>query len=158
MRSTAALTQPEFTLITLSQLPALSILLKDSMATPPGHVSLFGIAQKKKMSAGLGPHGPVLIVCNLAKSQCEEDSERSRRKKKQKKRKNRLNRPNWKQTKIFSQLLQNDDSKDEFLQQVKMRCRLRGRQRSQNKSSNNKTTPFTISVTNWYHRLKITAK
>lgn len=37
------LTEPEFTLITLSQLPALSILLKDSMATPPGHVSLFAI-------------------------------------------------------------------------------------------------------------------
>lgn len=37
------LTKPEFMLITLSQLPALSILLKDSMATPPGHVSLFAI-------------------------------------------------------------------------------------------------------------------
>lgn len=32
-------------LITLSQLPALSMLLKDSMATPPGHVSLFAIRQ-----------------------------------------------------------------------------------------------------------------
>lgn len=37
------LTKPEFMLITLSQLPALSILLKGSMATPPGHVSLFAI-------------------------------------------------------------------------------------------------------------------
>lgn len=43
----AALTQVEFTLITLSQLPALSLLLNDSMATAPGHVSFFGIAQGK---------------------------------------------------------------------------------------------------------------
>lgn len=44
-RVMAALTKPEFMLTTLSQLPVLSILIKDSMATPPGHVSLFGMAQ-----------------------------------------------------------------------------------------------------------------
>lgn len=44
------LTKPEFMLITLSQLPALSILLKDSMATPPGHVSLFAITDEWKIT------------------------------------------------------------------------------------------------------------
>lgn len=49
------LTKPEFMLITLSQLPALSILLKGSMATRPGHVSLFAMAHKWKMKmAGTG--------------------------------------------------------------------------------------------------------
>ncbi len=41
-------------LITLSQLPALSILLKDSMATPPGHEALFGIAQGRGWGQDLG--------------------------------------------------------------------------------------------------------
>lgn len=44
------LTKPEFMLITLSQLPALSMLLKDSMATPPGHVSLFAITDEWKIA------------------------------------------------------------------------------------------------------------
>lgn len=46
------LTLPEFVLITLSQLPALSMLLKGSTATPPGHVSPFGIAPGKWMQVG----------------------------------------------------------------------------------------------------------
>jgi hypothetical protein len=44
----ATLTKPELVLITLSQLPALSILLLEgSGATLPGHVSLLGIAQRE---------------------------------------------------------------------------------------------------------------
>lgn len=45
-------------LITLSQLPALSTLLKDSMAVPPGHVSLFDIAPGEKVRAGAGLQQP----------------------------------------------------------------------------------------------------
>lgn len=44
--------KPEFMLTTLSQLPALSKLIRDSMAMPPGHVSLLGIAQLLGLEGG----------------------------------------------------------------------------------------------------------
>lgn len=48
VRITNVLTNPEFMLTTLSQLPALSMPVIVSMATPPGHVSLFGIVMMKE--------------------------------------------------------------------------------------------------------------